>query len=137
MGWPLLQRHWDDLTSFQAGTPQSEQGVVYAAKITKAEAEVDFNRPSIDVIRHIHAFNPAPGAWVEGPLGRVKLLAAAPATAQAISLDLAPGEIGPNGTLGCVDGAIQVQRWQFPGSKAQPLQDVLNAGRLVPGQSLV
>src|SRR6266540_4871271 len=35
-------------------TKQSEQGVTYAAKIEKAEAKIDWNRPGREVLRHIH-----------------------------------------------------------------------------------
>jgi len=43
-------------------TPQPAEGVTYAAKIGKAEAAIDWSRPAQEVARHIHAFNPFPGA---------------------------------------------------------------------------
>ncbi|BBO99397.1 methionyl-tRNA formyltransferase [Sulfuriferula nivalis] len=43
--------------------PQPEAGVTYAAKITKAEALLDFNLPAQQLARNIRAFNPAPGAY--------------------------------------------------------------------------
>src|SRR5580698_3943156 len=46
-------------------TRQSEQGVTYAAKIDKAEARIDWNRPAREVLRHIHGLSPFPGAWCE------------------------------------------------------------------------
>src|SRR5271169_2061470 len=48
--------------------PQNEQGVTYAAKIDKAEARIDWNRPAHEVLRHIHGLSPFPGAWCEIPL---------------------------------------------------------------------
>src|ERR1700689_4440224 len=44
---------------------QSEQGVTYAAKIDKAEARIDWNKPAHAVLRHIHGLSPFPGAWCE------------------------------------------------------------------------
>src|SRR6201991_1606690 len=59
-------------------TKQSEQGVTYAAKIDKAEARIDWNRPAHAVLRHIHGLSPFPGAWCEmageGEQVRVKVL---------------------------------------------------------------
>src|ERR1700760_1921789 len=57
-------------------TPQSGEGVTYAAKIDKAEARIDWNKPAHDVLRHIHGLSPFPGAWCEiaivGAPGRIK-----------------------------------------------------------------
>ena len=44
---------------------QSEDGVTYAAKIDKAEARIDWQRPARAVLRHIHGLSPFPGAWCE------------------------------------------------------------------------
>src|SRR3954467_12385043 len=49
-------------------TPQSDQGVTYAAKIDKAEARIDWARPARAVLRHIHGLSPFPGAWCEMPI---------------------------------------------------------------------
>src|SRR5437868_2886132 len=46
-------------------TPQSADGVTYAAKIDKAEARIDWNRSAHNVLRHIHGLSPFPGAWCE------------------------------------------------------------------------
>lgn len=134
MGWPLLERHWQDLESAVVGTPQPEHGVVYAKKLSKAEARLDFDLDATTLARRIHAFNPAPGAWVEGEFGRIKLL-----RAQAVDhRDLSPGEIGPAPDLliGCGQGALRVLEWQFAGQKIQPLPRIVQSGRLVPGRQI-
>ena len=46
-------------------TKQSDEGVTYAAKIDKAEARIDWNKPAHAVLRHIHGLSPFPGAWCE------------------------------------------------------------------------
>lgn len=48
----------DQLTA----TPQPEQGVTYAEKIGKAEAQLDWTLPATVLDRKIRAFNPFPGA---------------------------------------------------------------------------
>src|ERR1700719_3491370 len=59
-------------------TKQCDQGVTYAAKIDKAEARIDWDKPARAVLRHIHGLSPSPGAWceipIEGEPARVKIL---------------------------------------------------------------
>src|ERR1700710_1345256 len=49
-------------------TPQSAEGVTYAAKIDKAEARIDWDKPAREVLRQIHGLSPFPGAWCEVPI---------------------------------------------------------------------
>jgi methionyl-tRNA formyltransferase len=42
--------------------PQPDTGTTYAAKISKAEALLDFSRDASELARAVRAFNPAPGA---------------------------------------------------------------------------
>lgn len=42
--------------------PQNPAESCYAAKITKAEAAIDWTRPAVEIDRLIRAFNPVPGA---------------------------------------------------------------------------
>ena len=44
------------------GRAQPEVGVTYAAKITKAEATIDWRAPAAEIERRLRAFDPAPGA---------------------------------------------------------------------------
>src|SRR5246127_513504 len=64
-------------------TKQPAEGVTYAAKIDKAEAHIDWNRPAHAVLRHIHGLSPFPGAWSElqtaGEPARIKILRCASA----------------------------------------------------------
>ena len=57
-------------------TSQPEEGVTYARKIEKAEAQLDFTQDALIVERHVRAFNPAPGAWFEFNSERIKVLEA-------------------------------------------------------------
>nr|WP_294866007.1 methionyl-tRNA formyltransferase [uncultured Pseudogulbenkiania sp.] len=42
---------------------QPAEGVTYAQKLSKAEAEVDWSQPATDIARAIRAYNPVPGAF--------------------------------------------------------------------------
>jgi methionyl-tRNA formyltransferase len=55
---------------------QPEDGVTYASKIGKAEAQLDFTRDAYAVERQVRAFNPLPGAWFEFMGERIKVLEA-------------------------------------------------------------
>ena len=55
-------------------TPQPETGVTYAAKIAKAETQIDWGKPSNEVHNHIRGLSPFPGAWFELGGARVKAL---------------------------------------------------------------
>src|SRR6201996_8079667 len=88
-------------------TKQSEQGVTYAAKIDKAEARIDWNKPARDVLRHIHGLSPFPGAWCEiegeGEQARLKVL-----RCELIDRSGAPGEVlDEHLTVACQQGAIR------------------------------
>src|SRR5437588_328855 len=49
-------------TTTLSARPQPEVGVTYAAKITKAEATIDWRAPAAEIERRLRAFDPAPGA---------------------------------------------------------------------------
>jgi methionyl-tRNA formyltransferase len=77
--------------------PQPAEGVTYAAKIDRAEAALDWQRPAVELDRRVRAFDPAPGAhttW-EGKL--LKIGAARPVTATARA---EPGTVLAVGTQG-------------------------------------
>ena len=58
--------------------PQDKEGVTYAAKITKAEARLDWSQPADVLARQVRAFVPFPGSFFEMPNSseRVKVLGA-------------------------------------------------------------
>jgi methionyl-tRNA formyltransferase len=101
-------------------TPQSREGVTYAAKIDKAEAHIDWNRPAREVLRHIHGLSPFPGAWcemsLEGAIQRVKVLRCQIAVGSG-----APGTVLDDClTIACAQGAVRILELQRAGK--QPMQ---------------
>lgn len=116
------------LVQLEAGTlpsiPQADDGVLYAAKIQKAETRIDWSKPAIDVHNHIRGLSPAPGAWCEMPFGskleRVKILASTMGTGSDASPGgaPAPGEVIDGAlTIACGSGAIRLVTLQKAGGK--------------------
>ncbi|SOC07229.1 methionyl-tRNA formyltransferase [Rhodobacter sp. JA431] len=99
---------------------QPEEGVTYASKIDKAEAQVDWARPATEIVRQINGLSPFPGAWCLVGEERVKLLRA----------DLGAGEAAPGTVLGgfeiaCGTGSVQVLQAQRAGKKPMLAAEVL------------
>ncbi|NNE89537.1 MAG: methionyl-tRNA formyltransferase [Silicimonas sp.] len=100
--------------------PQPEEGVTYAAKIDKAEARIDWNRPAREIDQLIRGLSPFPGAWCEISGERVKLLRSC----------LTEGKGGPGAHLGnfriaCGQGAIEVLEAQRQGKRAMSREEFL------------
>jgi methionyl-tRNA formyltransferase len=120
------------ITDSVNATPQPEEGVTYAAKLSKAEAELDFDQPAHQLASKIRAFNPWPVAWCALGDDRLRLLMANveegkhPPSPPGTLLDhgddhlrVACGEEGRD--VLCVNNA------QLPGGKAMAVRDLLNA----------
>jgi methionyl-tRNA formyltransferase len=54
--------------------PQPDEGVTYAAKISKEEARIDWNRPATEIARQVQGLAPFPRAWFGYQGERIKLL---------------------------------------------------------------
>ncbi len=117
-------------------TPQSADGVTYAAKIEKDEARIDWTRPARAVLRHCHGLSPFPGAWSEveldGQLVRVKILRCEPASGRGN-----PGEvIDANLAVACGEGAIRILELQRAGAKPMTAEVFLRGARLPIGSRM-
>ncbi|MFC5742407.1 methionyl-tRNA formyltransferase [Dyella tabacisoli] len=111
-----------------AATAQPDDGVVYAHKLDKAEAKLDFNRPAIELERQVRAFDPWPVA--EGDIaGEPLRLWAAHALDQ--SHGATPGSVlaaSRDGIdLACGEGVLRVTALQRAGGKRISVTDYLNA----------
>jgi methionyl-tRNA formyltransferase len=118
-------------------TKQSDEGVTYAAKIEKAEARIDWNRPAREVLRHIHGLSPFPGAWcelaIDGEQIRIKILRCELAKGAG-----APGDVlDDHLTIACRDGAIRILELQRAGAKPMKAQEFLRGTPLTPPMRLL
>ena len=101
--------------------PQPEDGVIYAKKIDKAEARIDFTRSAADVRNHIHGLSPFPGAWFPVRGTRVKVL-----LCEVIEGQGTPGRfLDDRLAIACGTGAIRLLRLQREGKGAMEAEDFL------------
>lgn len=115
----------------QAIAAATGRAPIYARKIDKAEARLDFALPARDVARKINAFSPFPGAWtrLEDGAERVKLLRAAIAEG-----DGEPGTLLDDRLLvACGDGAVRILELQKQGGKPMKAADFLRGQTLPAG----
>ncbi|MGO4134686.1 methionyl-tRNA formyltransferase [Rhizobium brockwellii] len=117
-------------------TPQPEDGVLYAAKIDKAETRIDFSRDAGDVHNHIRGLAPFPGAWFELEIGgkpeRVKVLASELAEGQGAARQLLTDDL----VVACGSGAVRLTRLQKAGGKPLAAADFLRGTPLAAGTRL-
>ena len=116
-------------------TAQDDAQATYAAKLSKEEAQLDWNRPAEALARAVRAYNPVPGAWT--------LLDGAPLkiwSAQACAGAGAPGEVlradADGLVVACGSGALALQEIQPAGSKRMAAAAFLAGRPLAPGTQL-
>jgi methionyl-tRNA formyltransferase len=131
-------------------TPQPEQGVTYAHKIDKAEAQIDWSLPAELIARRIRAFNPAPGAQtlLDGGQGAEVLklwqahtTAVVPGMGDASSAQATiPGQVialdAEGITVQCGQGLLQITELQRAGGKRLAAADFLRGTPLRIGAQL-
>jgi methionyl-tRNA formyltransferase len=111
-----------------APTPQAGNGVMYAHKLEKSEAVLDFQLPAIELERKVRAFNPWPVAEAVIAGERLRVWGAI-----AIATDRPgiPGEVVAAGRegieLACADGSLRIIELQRDGGRRQTAADYLNA----------
>lgn len=111
----------DAMAKLESGTltitPQPQEGVTYAAKISKEETRIDWAEPALMVQKKICGLSPFPGSWCEmdinGKTERIKLLGATLST-QKMTAAFDPETM----TVRCADGAVTLTRLQRAGGKA-------------------
>ncbi|NDK48376.1 methionyl-tRNA formyltransferase [Rhizobium laguerreae] len=117
-------------------TPQPDEGVLYAAKIDKAETRIDFARDARDVHNHIRGLAPFPGAWFELEIGgkseRVKVLGSELAEGQGAAGQLLTDDL----VVACASGAVRLTRLQKAGGKPLATADFLRGTPLAAGTRL-
>ena len=98
--------------------PQPEEGVTYAAKLTREEGRLDWRRPAAELERAVRALNPWPGIWFEREGERIKVLAAELAAAPlgAPLADAPPGTVLDDRlAVACRTGALRLLLLQRAG----------------------
>lgn len=114
-------------------TPQPEDGVIYAEKLSRADGELDWSRPAAELDRQLRGLTPWPGAWFRLGGDLVKLGAAT----------IVPGPCRPPGTVldtdftvACGEGALRLDRVQRAGRGWTDGAAFLRGSSVTPGDRL-
>ncbi len=111
--------------------PQTDDGALYAKKIEKSEARIDWSLPAETVHNHIRGLSPFPGAWFELELGgkpvRVKALRSTLGEGSG-----APGTVLPNLVICCGTGAVRLTQVQREGKGAMDAATFLRGAGPLP-----
>lgn len=127
----------DVLTALEAGTvapeAQHEEGVTYAKKIDKAEAQIDWRQDAGFVDRQVRAMCPFPGAWFMLNGDRIKILAGEIHTQKG-----AAGTVLDNRLIvACGDLSYWPTRVQKAGKAATDIADFLRGNPVPVGTELI
>ncbi|NKX93334.1 methionyl-tRNA formyltransferase [Sanguibacter hominis ATCC BAA-789] len=137
-GAPLMVATMDGLAGNQLGpVAQPADGVSHAAKLTPADAQVDWTVPALAVDRRIRACTPAPGAWTTLPGG--ERLGLGPVQPVADTTDLAPGEVQVSKRdvlVGTATAAVRLGDVVPVGKKKMAAADWARGARLEAGTVL-
>jgi methionyl-tRNA formyltransferase len=117
----------DDLTP----VVQPDDGVTYAKKIEKAEAQIDWAQSAVEVDRHIRGLSPFPGAWFADGDQRVKVL-----MSHVVDGAGQAGEIIDQVTVACGTGAVALTRLQRAGKGAMDVDVFVRGYPLKNGKRL-
>lgn len=117
-------------------TPQSEDGVTYAAKINKAEARIDWSQPAQAVHDRVRGLAPFPGAWCEieinGQPERVKVLRSVIADGAGKAGEVLDGTL----VIACGEGAVALTLVQKAGGKPVNAAEFCNGVKIEAGTIL-
>jgi methionyl-tRNA formyltransferase len=117
-------------------TPQPEEGVLYAHKITNDDAKIDWAQPARCVHDLVRGLSPFPGAFTTIDLGK------GPERLKVIRTERAGGSGAPGTalddalTIACGEGAVRLLQVQRAGSKALSATDFLRGVPVPPGTRL-
>lgn len=132
LGADLLVRVLADPAGFPP-IPQPEAGMIYAPKIDKSEARLDFLISAPQLERQIRAFAPAPGAFFELKGERFRILAAN----AEISGSAAPGTVLDDRLgIACNPGVIRPTLIQRAGKAAMTPAELLRGYPIPAGTRL-
>jgi methionyl-tRNA formyltransferase len=122
-----------------AARPQPQQGVTYAHKIRREDGRLDWRLPAAVLARQVHALDPWPGAFFEGPRLRgegehIRVLLALALPGTAVS---APGTVlDERLSIACGDGVLRPLRVQRPGRAALDVPAFLRGHPIAAGTVL-
>ncbi len=117
-------------------TPQPEEGVTYAAKITNGDAQLSWTLSARRVHDLVRGLSPFPGAFFMADFGkgpeRVKVLRSTVGEGEG-----APGTVlDADGLVACAEGAVRLVQVQRAGKSAMSAAEMLRGARIGVGTVL-
>jgi methionyl-tRNA formyltransferase len=114
---------------------QDAAGATYAAKISKAEARLDWGQDAAQVHRHVRAFNPSPGAETVMLGQPLKIWEVEPLDGRGTAGTVL--EVAAQGiVVACGSGAVRIRELQRPGARRMRAEEFLRGAEMAPGMSL-
>lgn len=110
-------------------TPQPDEGVTYAEKISKDETRIDWARSWQDVHNHIRGLSPFPGAWFELDAVRIKVLR----STRGEGVGTPGTALDDKLTIACGDGAVRLVQVQRAGGKPMAAEEFLRGTKVGKG----
>jgi methionyl-tRNA formyltransferase len=115
-------------------TVQPADGVTYAAKIDKAEAQIQWQRTAAEIARQVRAFNPWPMAETRLNGEQLRIWAAEAIESPALRDTASPGSVLTAAAEGidvvCGSGILRILNLQLAGRKPLPAAEFLRGQRL-------
>ena len=102
-------------------TPQLDNGVSYAEKISKNETRIDWSKPWKQVHDHIRGLSPFPGAWFEIDGARIKALR----STKGDGYGVAGTVLGDKLTIACGAGAVRLTQVKRAGKQPMSADEFL------------
>jgi methionyl-tRNA formyltransferase len=114
--------------------PQPSEGITYAEKILKSEAEIDWQLSAVEIDRRIRAFNPFPGSTSSLHGEQFKFWNSCLPTKMQTHPATAPGQVlgfdGDGVYVQCGEGVIEILEMQKPGGKKTSASACLQTYRM-------
>lgn len=111
--------------------PQDDTSACYAAKLTKQEALIDWNKPAELIHREIRAFNPSPVSHTELQGKNVKIWSAGltgQSSTEPAGCVISHDKQGIQ--VSCGEGVLSIKEIQFAGKKRGTAEQLLNSRKL-------
>lgn len=116
--------------------PQDCAHATYAAKISKAEARIDWTRDALDICRQVRAFNPAPGASTTLDGLALKIWAATPVSRTAAEPGIIMNADATGILVSAGRNAVAISELQKAGGKRLPVGEFMAGTPLARGARL-
>ena len=100
---------------------QDEKNVTYANKFKSIDRKINFNNRSKNIINHIKAYAPKPGAWFNINQDRIKIIDAKPGLTKGKTSTI----LNKNFEIGCSDGSIDPKLLQKEGRNIVTKEDFI------------